>query len=288
VAGADYGETRGSVVFSPGQVTREIAVQVLGDTLIEPDETFTVVLTNPIGATLTAGRADVAIRDDDGGAVVAVVLIAGSTPGAFGSHFRTALQLHNATDGFASGNLIIRPMGGGTPRNAAYSLRPYETRSLSSEIDLGGLVTIDVAPLTGELPEASVRVYNDAGTEGTAGFTTQLILLSEALRAGQRSALITPEDPSLMRYNIAVRSLGEGAVMELILRRAGGEIASRVTRSFAANELMQTAAGALFGIPLQGNDTITIVVTSGSAIVSGAGIDNVSQDPSITVARVLR
>ncbi len=44
---ADYQAGAGTVVFEPGQTVRMISVQIIGDTLVEPDENFFVRLSNP-------------------------------------------------------------------------------------------------------------------------------------------------------------------------------------------------------------------------------------------------
>ena len=51
-AGADFTATSGTVTFTPGQTAVTIPVTIQGDTLDEPDETLTVDLSGPIGATL--------------------------------------------------------------------------------------------------------------------------------------------------------------------------------------------------------------------------------------------
>ena len=65
-AGADYTATSGTVTFLSGQTTRTVNVQVTGDTLDEADETFTLVLSNPTGATISDGEGVATINDDDG------------------------------------------------------------------------------------------------------------------------------------------------------------------------------------------------------------------------------
>jgi subtilisin-like proprotein convertase family protein len=62
---------RGQLTFAPGETTRAIAVNIGGDGAIEPNETFTVTLSNPTGgAVLTTATATATILDDDGGPVV--------------------------------------------------------------------------------------------------------------------------------------------------------------------------------------------------------------------------
>ena len=44
---ADYTATSGTLTFAPGELTKTITVPVVGDTTVEPDETFFVNLTGP-------------------------------------------------------------------------------------------------------------------------------------------------------------------------------------------------------------------------------------------------
>jgi hypothetical protein len=52
IASGDYTSLSGLVTFNPGVTGRQIIVQVVGDVLIEPNETFSVNLSNPINATI--------------------------------------------------------------------------------------------------------------------------------------------------------------------------------------------------------------------------------------------
>ena len=65
-AGIDYVALAPSVVsFSPGQTYATLAVTVLGDTRIEPDETFFICLTNAVNVSLSRACATGTIRNDD-------------------------------------------------------------------------------------------------------------------------------------------------------------------------------------------------------------------------------
>ncbi|WP_318285959.1 Calx-beta domain-containing protein [Limnospira fusiformis] len=61
----DYQETTGQLIFRPGQTRQVINVPVFGDTKVEPDETFTVNLSNPRNAALARRRATGTILNDD-------------------------------------------------------------------------------------------------------------------------------------------------------------------------------------------------------------------------------
>ena len=43
----DYVPANGTVSFAPGVTTQTVTIQVVGDTVREPDETFLVNLSNP-------------------------------------------------------------------------------------------------------------------------------------------------------------------------------------------------------------------------------------------------
>jgi len=66
IAGSDYTATSGDVTIPAGFVTRTFVVPTLGDTVAEPDETFTVTLSNaPPGMRITNGSAAGTIKNDD-------------------------------------------------------------------------------------------------------------------------------------------------------------------------------------------------------------------------------
>ncbi|WP_219726382.1 Calx-beta domain-containing protein, partial [Cylindrospermopsis raciborskii] len=51
--------------FTAGETSKTIIVDVLGDTTVEPDEGFTVTLSNPTNATITTATAVGTIQNDD-------------------------------------------------------------------------------------------------------------------------------------------------------------------------------------------------------------------------------
>ena len=64
-AGSDYTATSGTLTFAPGVTSQTVNVSVLGDTVGESNETFTVALSNPSGATIVRGTATGTITNDD-------------------------------------------------------------------------------------------------------------------------------------------------------------------------------------------------------------------------------
>lgn len=66
-AGEDYVSVQGELDFARGETTKTIEVQVNGDQAVEPDEFFSVVLFDPIGATIAqpGGTGTGTIQNDD-------------------------------------------------------------------------------------------------------------------------------------------------------------------------------------------------------------------------------
>ena len=68
----DYDGESGTLTFEPGDTRKTIEVQTTEDDTDEPDETFTVTLSSPSGATLDDGTATGTINDDDGPPVLSI------------------------------------------------------------------------------------------------------------------------------------------------------------------------------------------------------------------------
>lgn len=64
-AGGDYEAQSGTLTFAPGETTKIINVAVIGDRLLEPNETFSVNLTSPNNATIADGQGVGNIVDDE-------------------------------------------------------------------------------------------------------------------------------------------------------------------------------------------------------------------------------
>lgn len=78
VGGAD---PSGTVMFAAGESTKTITIEVAGDTLVEGDETFAVILTDPTGATVPGSTAVAlgTIENDDAAPVAGSVSVSDAT-----------------------------------------------------------------------------------------------------------------------------------------------------------------------------------------------------------------
>ncbi|OUL31330.1 hypothetical protein BV372_20445 [Nostoc sp. T09] len=63
--GTDYTEKNDTLVFNLGEVTKEITIAIDSDTIVEPDETFTVNLSEATNATIANAQGIVTITNDD-------------------------------------------------------------------------------------------------------------------------------------------------------------------------------------------------------------------------------
>jgi uncharacterized repeat protein (TIGR01451 family) len=65
--GSDFAATQGTLTFRAGETLKTFNVPIIGDTLAEADEIFSVQLSNPVNATIDRGTAFATIVDDDHG-----------------------------------------------------------------------------------------------------------------------------------------------------------------------------------------------------------------------------
>ena len=251
---------------------------------------FTVALTGcgvvsggPCSSTLPATR---------------VITAAGSTPGNFGSFFRTGVQLSNPSGIAITGQFIYHPAGvsgSSTDPSLSFTVAPHATISYDDVVQTmgqGGLGSLDVVlPAGSNVPVISARIYNDAGGSGSSGFTEEAIdpnsTDSRVLTTGSASLLIAPPNNTTLRFNIGVRSLLSGASLTFTVRDASGTVINTVTKEYDPTFYEQQSATTYLGAPLPANASIEISVTSGSAIIYGATIDNTTNDPSAQFARMI-
>ena len=98
-AGSDYAATSGTLVFTPGQTSKTITVAVTGDQGKEPNETFTVKLSNQNNATISRATATGTIVNDDSGLIVTTTSDAADNPNDNDNTLREAIGVANTNAG---------------------------------------------------------------------------------------------------------------------------------------------------------------------------------------------
>ncbi|RME23858.1 MAG: DNRLRE domain-containing protein [Candidatus Zixiibacteriota bacterium] len=121
-AGSDYLATGGTLTFPAGTTVQTFTVQILGDTLDEGNETYTVTLSSPVNATIADGAgtgtitdddnpalsiSDVAVTEGDSGSVSAVFTVTLSTAGV-----QTATVDYSTANGTAVAGTDYTAAGG--------------------------------------------------------------------------------------------------------------------------------------------------------------------------------
>lgn len=222
-----------------------------------------------------------------------VIPVVGSTPGSFGSFFKTGLQLYNPTSATITGRMVYHVQGvdgAATDPSTTYSLAPGKTQSFTDllpSFSQSGLGTLDVtADLGSTFPLTVTRIYNDAGAAGTTGMTEDLLSTDSALQSGDTGVLIAPPDFTKFRFNIGVRTLGNGVSMTVTVRDKDGVTLATLDHSFDPTFFQQTSSAAfLNALTLTGGETISLKINSGSAFIYGATTDNTTNDPNFQLAQ---
>ena len=80
LAGSDYQSRTATLTFAPGVTQVPFSINIVNNNTTEPTEQFSVVLSNPSGATIAGSHGDVTIMDDDGAPVALVATEAAPHP----------------------------------------------------------------------------------------------------------------------------------------------------------------------------------------------------------------
>jgi len=220
--------------------------------------------------------------------------VVGSAAGNQGSFFRTALQLYNPKTSAISGKIVFHPQavsGTASDPSLAYSIPAGKTLSYADLLPAmgisGGLGTVDLIGDTGSsLPVTVARIFNDGGAAGTSGLSLDSMPAADALKQGDTGALLAPTDFQKFRFNIGVRTLDQGASLNVTVRDRDGVVVKTLTKSYPATYFTQTSASDfLEGFTFTGGEVVSIEVTNGSIFVYGATTDNVTNDPSVQFAK---
>ena len=228
------------------------------------------------------------------------VPVVGSTAGGLGSNFKTSLQLlygAPTSSGSITGRLVFHPAGvTGSPTDPSVTYNVGAGQVVSfpdivATFGRSGLGSVDlIAAPSATKPVIITRVFNDAGAAGSAGLTEEVIDPNDprVIPAGFTGFLVTPVDPAKTRFNIGVRTLFSGATLTAILRDTNGTALKTVTKTYLPNFFEQVDSTTFFaGTAIGANQSISITVSSGSAIVYGATTDNTTNDPNIQFAVAL-
>ena len=217
--------------------------------------------------------------------IVPVVL---SAPGREGSLFKTGFQITNPGLYTIGGRLVFHPQlqsASASDASLAFTLAAGETSAypdLVAAMGQSGSGSLDIYSTASPPPLIIARVFNDAGAAGTSGFTEPTVALESALQPGDSSRLTAPADPAHFRMNVGVRTLATATSVTVTLYSSSGATLASALRSYPPEYFEQVSAESFAGVASVGaNQTIGVLVNSGSAIVYAATADNRTNDPSM-------
>jgi len=214
----------------------------------------------------------------------AVIPAVATASGAFGSQFTTSMQVSNPHPFAISGRFVVHPAGtegsSGDP-STPYSLAPFATTRFDNLIG-SGLGSVDVLAAVGSAP---VIVTTVTETSSMNRLQMPTIDPADAISAGMRGTLITPADPSRERFNIGIRTLGDGASVTVRLHDTSGAFVKTVTRAFGPDFFHQFAFSDLLATSLGANQAVTFEVVSGSAVIYGSAVDKTTGAMSLQLAQ---
>ena len=217
----------------------------------------------------------------------AIVPVVGSTPGAFGGQFKTAVELRGAAN--EHGRIVFHPAGKvAADDDPSIPYAFVDTRVIAHDdivaamgrSGLGSLEIIPNADSIDRVPEVSVRLYNETSM-GTFGTYTAPVFPYDYLRPAPMSVRI-PD--ARFRVNAGIRTL-EATTMQAIIRRADGRLDGLRTLNFPAGWMeMKSLADFIGGsITLQPGDQVNLSFT-GAAIPFYTITENQTNDPTLVIA----
>lgn len=212
--------------------------------------------------------------------------LVGSTPGAFGGRFKTALKL-TASYPNQKGRIIFHPAGkagtDGDPSIPFALTAPGDTRvfdDVVGEMGQSGIGSLDIVPdENGDpfVPQAEARLYNDTAS-GTFGTQALPAFPMDYLRpAGMKLTLPDPR----FRMNVGFRALTDTAITVLITGTDGRLRDFRELR-FPAGWMQMTGVSELAGSELKEGETMSLLF-GGAVVPFHTLTENRTNDPMLFV-----
>jgi len=322
IAGVDYTASAQTLTFPAGTATQTFSVLVNGDTTFEPNETFTVTLSNPTGGAATSGSGLGTITNDDSQPSISIADVSQLEGDAGFANMTFVVSLSNPSsqsitvdwltvDGTAStltadyaddaGTLTFAP--GELTKNAIVVI-VGDTDVEANEtftVDLSNATNATIADASGtgtildDDATPSLAIDDPTATEGDptitftvtrSGDTSGASSVDYAVNAGSAT---TPEDYTASAINLrtpAVQSDGS---------RPGGIAAQSAlsgTLSFAAGELTKSITlDIVDDTTFEGSETFTVTLSNpvGATITDGSATATLADDdpePTISIADV--
>jgi ELWxxDGT repeat protein len=189
-AGTDYQAASGTLTFTPGETSKTIPVQILGDYIPEDSEWFVINLDTPANATIGLGTATGTILDDEPRIAIGDVTKAEGNTGTTSFTFQVSLSV--VTD-------------------AAVKVNYSTSLGTASSGDLqavSGTLTIPAGQLSGSI---TVPVLGDRVPESTEMFFVTLSTPTNAgITDGNATGTITDDEPRISIDDVSMKEGKKG------------------------------------------------------------------------------
>lgn len=218
IAGQDFTDTSGTLTFANGETLKTFTVPITDDSLVEGDESFQVVLSNPSpGLVILNGTSRVTILDNDPGLTFAPTSYVVSEAG-------TNVILTVVRTNASTGTVTVSY---GTTNGTATAGADY--------VGVAGVITFT----NGEVSKTiTVPINNDTEVEGDETFTVALSNpTGGAQLVGTTVADVTIVDnDSGLRFSSANYSLIESGVAATITVQRTGVLTNTVTVAYSTSD----------------------------------------------------
>ena len=228
-AGIDFLADPIALTFQPGETSRTVVVPILGDRVYEGDETFTVELSDPVGATIARGLAVGTIVENE--PIPAISLIGGT--------------IAEGADPAAPAACVVLS----TPSTRPISVRVARVGGSASAADIGDFADPVLTFAPGETRLAVPLVArDDLLVEGDETIVLALTDLEGiATIAGDGTATVTIRDderPGVVQFGVGALTVAENAGFAIVT----------INRTEAGSEAVSVAYATLGGEATGGVD----------------------------------
>jgi Ca2+-binding RTX toxin-like protein len=242
----------GSISFSAGEISKVIAIEVLGDSDFESDESFTLTLSNPSGTQLGVASASGTILNDD--------------PTRFSVAASSATKAEGNA-GSTSFTFTISRVGDlSAAHSVAWSVTSSDVDPVTTLDFQGGVLPSgNVTFAAGETSKViSVLVAGDTAFEQAEGFIVSLSTAAPGLAIGIGTAQGVIQNDDIPGNTGTIGSAGD----DTLTGTAAGEAMS----GLGGRDMVDGAGGNDTIRGDQGDDTL-FASTGNDALDGGAGID---------------
>lgn len=257
VAGSDFAANSGTVIFAPGQTSKTIAISVVGDTTVEANETFSVLLSAPSAGASIGDRQGVGTIVNDDGPRLRISDASGPEGNSGTRNLTFAVNLSPAST---------------VPVTVKYATANGTAAAGSDYTAATGTLTF--AP--GETSKTlAIAVSGDTNVEPNETFTVNLSAPTNAtLQDAQGIGLILNDDGPLLRVNDVRVNEGNSGTTDLVFTVTLSPASSSVVSvNYATSNATAVAgsdytatSGALSFSPGQTTKTIAVKVIGDTVV----------------------